>query len=35
VWAVRAGYRTWEMDQVVQSTLAELELEEEAAEQAR
>ena len=35
VWAVRAGYRTWEMDQVVQSTLAELELETEGAEQAR
>ena len=31
LWAVKAGYRTWEMDQVVQNTLADLALEEEAA----
>ncbi len=27
VWAVKSGYRTWEMDQVVKSTLAEIEAE--------
>lgn len=31
LWAVRVGHRTWEMDQVVQRTLLDAELEEAAA----
>jgi amino acid transporter len=34
-WAVRVGYRTWEMDQVVQNTLAEAELQTDGAKLAR